>query len=176
MAYFLQCACIDHAQFVCVPWERVVLQLRREMMTIPPARAPDPQQEGHAGLSGHTILVVDDEEAIAFLVADALQEEGYTVRIHHDGASALLDIINDPPDLMLLDIAMPVMVGDELLRYLRRRGYVLPVIVMTAGMQPGAYLAQGANAVLPKPFDLEHLLELVAQHLVPYEERTAGAG
>lgn len=122
------------------------------------------------------ILVVDDEPAIATLIADTLEEEGYQVRIHHDGASALLDIINDPPDLMLLDIAMPVMVGDELLRYLRRHGYPdLPVIVMTAGLHPEQYLAQGANAVLPKPFDLQKMVDLVQRHLPPYREWSVGA-
>ncbi|HWQ14724.1 MAG TPA: response regulator transcription factor [Roseiflexaceae bacterium] len=147
-------------------------------MTTPPVRASEPRQAGNdAGAPKRTVLVVDDEKAIAYLVADALEEEGYSVRVHHDGASALLDIINAPPDLVLLDIAMPVMVGDELLHYLRRHGYPdLPVIVMTAGLQPEAYLAQGANAVLPKPFDLERLLELVARHLAPCEERAAGAG
>jgi CheY-like chemotaxis protein len=115
-----------------------------------------------------SILVVDDEIAIARLVADALEDEGYQVRIHHDGASALLDIVHDTPDLVLLDIAMPVMVGDEVLRYLRAHGYqALPVIVMTAGLQPEQYLSQGANAILPKPFDLQAMLDAVQRHLPP---------
>lgn len=114
------------------------------------------------------ILVVDDEVAIARLVADALEDEGYEVRVHHDGASALLDIVHDTPDLVLLDIAMPVMVGDEVLRYLRANGYrALPVIVMTAGLQPEQYLAQGASAILPKPFDLEAMLTAVQRNLPP---------
>ncbi|MEN9933446.1 MAG: hypothetical protein RLZZ387_25 [Chloroflexota bacterium] len=140
--------------------------------------AASPKPSGHAtdGDSPATILVVDDEVAIAQLVADALEEEGYTVSVHHDGASALLDIVSDPPDLILLDIAMPVMVGDELLRYLRRHGYPdLPVIVMTAGLRPEIYLAEGANAVLAKPFDLGRLLDLVQQHLAPEREQAKGA-
>ena len=146
-------------------------------MTTAPARTTQPAQDDaltHMPAS-YQILVVDDEPAIAYLVADTLQEEGYEVRVHHDGASALLDIVNDPPDLELLDIAMPVMVGDELLRYLRQHGYPhLPVIVMTAGLHPEAYLAQGASAVLPKPFDLEHMLDLVQRHLAPHRARTTG--
>ena len=114
------------------------------------------------------ILVVDDEVPIAEFIAAALQEEGYPVRTAHDGASALLEIIERPPRLVLLDIAMPVMVGDELLRYLRRKGFAhLPVIVMTAGLHPEIYLSQGANDVLPKPFDMEVLLDKVARYMPP---------
>ena len=114
------------------------------------------------------ILVVDDEVPITEFIAAVLQEEGYAVRIVHDGASALLQIIERPPCLVLLDIAMPVMVGDELLRYLRRKGFAdLPVIIMTAGLHPEVYLSQGANDVLPKPFDMEVLLDKVARYMPP---------
>lgn len=127
-------------------------------------RAPDHHR------SAPQILVVDDEVPIAALIADVLEEEGYQVAVRHDGASALLDILATPPDLLILDIAMPVMVGDELLRYLRHHGYQdLPVLVMTASLHPEQYLAQGATAVLAKPFDLLQLLSLVARHIRPRE-------
>lgn len=125
------------------------------------------------------ILVVDDEVPIAQFIATALQEEGYPVRVVHDGASALLQIMARPPCLVLLDIAMPVMVGDELLRYLRRKGFDdLPVIVMTAGLHPEIYLSQGANDVLPKPFDMQLLFDKVARYMSPRDQaqaREAGA-
>lgn len=139
----------------------------------------------HASRNGQTsadapvaqhILVVDDEVAIASLVADTLTDEGFHVRMHHDGASALLDIVNDPPDLVLLDIAMPVMVGDELLRYLRANGFPhLPVIVMTAGLHPEQYLAQGATAILAKPFDIDHMVHTVQRYLPPQHAHALGA-
>lgn len=117
------------------------------------------------------ILIVDDEVPIAQMIATALQEEGYPVRVAHDGASALLEIIARPPCLVLLDIAMPVMVGDELLRYLRRNGFAdLPVIVMTAGLHPNIYITQGASDVLPKPFDMEVLFEKVARYMPPTDQ------
>ena len=125
------------------------------------------------------ILVVDDEVPIAQLVASALEEEGYAVRVVHDGASALLQIIERPPALVLLDVAMPVMVGDELLRHLRRKGFAdLPIIIMTAGLNPELYLAQGASDILPKPFDIHVLLDKVARFM-PFahdQDRAAGAG
>jgi DNA-binding response OmpR family regulator len=122
------------------------------------------------------ILVVDDEVPITQFIAAALEEEGYSVRIAHDGASALLEIIERPPCLVLLDVAMPVMVGDELLRYLRRKGFAdLPVIMMTAGLRPEIYLSQGATEVLPKPFDVEVLLNKVARYMPP-ADRTQALG
>jgi CheY-like chemotaxis protein len=112
------------------------------------------------------ILVVDDEIDIAQFIAGVLEDEGYQVRIWHDGASALIDILKRRPDLVMLDITMPVMCGDEVLRTLRERGFEdLPVIVMTAGSQPERYLREGASDVLPKPFDIDDLIERVHQYV-----------
>jgi DNA-binding response OmpR family regulator len=117
------------------------------------------------------ILVVDDEEPIAQLLLDVLREEGYAVRVVHDGASALLEITERRPGLVLLDVALPVMMGSDLLRYLRLHGYAdLPIIIMTAGLMPTFYLSQGATAVLPKPFDVDVLLECVARHMTIQRE------
>ena len=111
------------------------------------------------------ILIVDDEVAITDLLGETLSEEGYTIRVAHDGASALLDILARQPALIILDIGMPVMTGDELLRRLRRN-YALdiPIIVLTAGLHPERMLDQGANAVLAKPFELDTLLDQVARY------------
>lgn len=110
------------------------------------------------------ILVVDDEPDITELVANILIDEGYMVCIAHDGASALDSIYLRPPDLVILDISMPVMGGDDLLYELRANGFArLPVIVATAGMHPERFLNHGATAILPKPFDLDQLLTTVDQ-------------
>lgn len=112
------------------------------------------------------ILIVDDEIPITRWVAEALRDEGYSVRTAHDGASALLVMRESPPDLLLLDIAMPVMTGDELLLRLRRGGFPdLPIIVMTAGLHSEVFLAQGATNVLPKPVALDMLLDTVAHYI-----------
>jgi len=116
--------------------------------------------------ASNDILIVDDEAPIAELLADVLQDEGYSVRVARDGASALLEIIKRPPALVLLDVAMPVMLGSDLLVYLRRHGFSdLPIIIMTAGLSPLVYLAQGATEVLPKPFDVNTVVEKVARYL-----------
>jgi DNA-binding response OmpR family regulator len=122
------------------------------------------------------ILVVDDEAPIAQLLAEMLHEEGYEVRVVHDGASALLEIVERPPGLVLLDVAMPVMLGSDLLQYLRQHGFSdLPIIIMTASLHPSAYLNQGATDVLPKPFDVNRLLDTVAHYLPLNQQRKAGA-
>ena len=97
--------------------------------------------------TSNEVLIVDDEAPIAELLSDVLQDEGYNIRIARDGASALLEIIRRPPGLVLLDVAMPVMLGSDLLVYLRQHGFSdLPIIIMTAGLSPLVYLAQGAGS------------------------------
>lgn len=126
--------------------------------------------------TNNEILIVDDEAPIAELLSDVLQDEGYSIRIARDGASALLEIIRRPPGLVLLDVAMPVMLGSDLLVYLRRHGFSdLPIIIMTAGLSPLLYLAQGATEVIPKPFDVNLVVEKVAQYLPLERGRAAGA-
>ncbi len=109
-----------------------------------------------------TILVVDDEATITEFVSDALMEEGYEVQTCHDGASALLFVRDTPPDLVLLDVTMPVMGGDELLAQLEDEGITnVPVIVMTASLNIDQQVLRNADALLRKPFTLGHLLATV---------------
>ncbi len=108
------------------------------------------------------ILVVDDHREITELVADALIDEGFQVRVAHDGASALRAVQERRPDLLLLDVAMPVMSGDEVLRYLRSQGdRELPIILMTADRSPERFASLGANQLIRKPFDIARLVQLI---------------
>ena len=126
--------------------------------------------------TSNEVLIVDDEAPIAELLSDVLQDEGYNIRIARDGASALLEIIRRPPGLVLLDVAMPVMLGSDLLVYLRQHGFSdLPIIIMTAGLSPLVYLVQGATEVIPKPFDINLVVEKVAQYLPLDRGRAVGA-
>lgn len=111
------------------------------------------------------ILVADDEWSIRSFVSEVLEDAGYLVQAVGDGASALAAIHQAPPALVLLDIAMPVMTGDETLHRLRTEGYTLPIVVMTAGTQPERFLALRATAVLPKPFSIDALLTVVTKAL-----------
>ncbi len=111
------------------------------------------------------IVVADDEPGIRHLICDVLEEEGYAVQSFADGLSALTAIRGEPPALAILDVAMPVMTGDETLRQLRAEGSAVPIIMMTAATNPQRLLLEGASAVLGKPFDLEVLLQTILRLL-----------
>lgn len=109
------------------------------------------------------IIVADDEASIRALVADILEEAGYTVEVYGDGLSALTAIRSNLSAVVLLDIAMPVMTGDVVLQQLCAEGHTAPVVVMTAERDPQRFLQLGATDVLPKPFELSELLAVVAR-------------
>jgi CheY-like chemotaxis protein len=78
------------------------------------------------------ILVVDDEESIRFLYREELEEEGYIVECAKDGEEALEKLIVFKPDLISLDIKMPVMDGIEALKRIREKERKLPIILCSA--------------------------------------------
>ncbi len=114
------------------------------------------------------ILLVEDDEGIRDTLAECLAAERYRVTPAENGAVALERVRGGlRPDLFLIDLVMPVMGGAELLERLRADAGVrgVPVVIMTGvSPTPGANVP-AADAVLPKPFDLEALLEIVAQHV-----------
>ena len=114
-----------------------------------------------------TILVVDDESAIRDLIVAVLEDEGYRAIGAGSGRRALELIAVEAPDLVLMDIMMPEMDGQEALRRLRQleRSAPLPVILMSAAFTADR-LDQQIAAFLPKPFDLDLLLEIVARALL----------
>jgi CheY-like chemotaxis protein len=78
-----------------------------------------------------TVLVVDDEERIRTSTSFALEEMGYVVRSAEDGLSALRDIRQERPDILLSDLNMPGMSGFELLREVRRSFPAIRMIAMS---------------------------------------------
>ncbi|MBC8162801.1 MAG: response regulator [Roseiflexaceae bacterium] len=112
------------------------------------------------------IIVADDETAIATVIADLLHEEGFSVGVFHDGASALLAIEAHQPGLVLLDNTMPVMTGEELLEKLRQRGFTeLPIVLMSAATRLDEFLDKGATEVIAKPFELDKILSCVDTYM-----------
>lgn len=117
---------------------------------------------------GH-ILIVEDDFAIRETVADVLQGEGFEVTCAANGAEALqrLEDGGPQPGLILLDLMMPVMDGWAFRSAQRQDPRIsdIPVVVTSAG----AGAEQAANrlepaAFLPKPFELDQLLDLVGRH------------
>lgn len=114
------------------------------------------------------ILIADDELPITQFLVEVLTDEGYSVEVVHDGASALLAIEQLRPGLVILDNAMPVMTGAEVLQVLRTGEHIdIPVIMASADLQLERFLGEGANAVLPKPFDIDVLLATIEAVLPP---------
>jgi two-component system, OmpR family, response regulator MprA len=108
------------------------------------------------------ILVVDDERAVRDSLRRALELQGYDVDLASDGAEALERLAgNGQPDAVVLDILMPGIDGLEVCRQIRRRGYSIPVLMLTARDAVGDRvegLDAGADDYVVKPFALEELL------------------
>lgn len=107
-----------------------------------------------------TIALVDDDKNILTSVSIALQSEGFATRIYTDGETALKSLVENPPDLAVLDIKMPSMDGMELLRRLREKS-AIPVIFLTSKddeLDEALGLAMGADDYISKPFSQRLLI------------------
>jgi two-component system response regulator MprA len=107
------------------------------------------------------VLVVDDEPAVRDALGRALRSAGYAVVTANDGVQALETVAHDRPDVVVLDVLMPVLDGFEACRRLRERGDRTPVLMLTARDAVGDRvegLDAGADDYLVKPFALDELL------------------
>src|SRR5215211_6805382 len=102
------------------------------------------------------ILIVDDERPLRELLASVLEDAGYRVKVAIHGRDALALIEDTRPDLIIMDLMMPVMGGAELYRRLKRRPETrgIPVIVMSAGLTRLPDLSD-LDGFIAKPFDLD---------------------
>jgi DNA-binding response OmpR family regulator len=106
-----------------------------------------------------SILVVEDEEAIAEAVRARLDSEGYSVRVAADGPEALQAVSEQAPDLVVLDLMLPGMDGLEVCQEIQKREWV-PVLMLTARTDEAdkvAGFAVGADDYLTKPFSMREL-------------------
>lgn len=109
------------------------------------------------------ILIVEDEEKLADLVATRLKKEKYSVDISYDGEEGLYNALEDIYDLIILDIMLPNMNGIEILKEIKKNQIKAKVIMLTAKNELDDKLLgfkTGANDYLGKPF---HIDELVAR-------------
>jgi len=112
----------------------------------------------------YEILVVDDDATILHAVSEALRMWGHRVTTARNGSEGLAAAEAVDPDLVLLDLRMPVLDGWEFARLARERCLVHKIVVMTAGIdaERQAELV-GADGVLPKPFGVDQLIEMVSR-------------
>jgi two-component system OmpR family response regulator len=107
------------------------------------------------------ILIVDDEAGVRELLGDALRIAGFETTTAADGMSALTAIRNKKPDLLIIDINMPLMDGFELVERLRSTGDNTPALMLSARADRADItrgLTLGADDYVTKPFGLEELL------------------
>lgn len=111
-----------------------------------------------------TIMIIDDDIYIGQLLEEALSREGYRTQRAYSGTEALLLLSSRRPDLILLDLMLPGLSGEELLPKLQG----IPVIVLSAKADVGGkveLLRSGADDYVTKPFDIDELLARIAVQL-----------
>lgn len=111
------------------------------------------------------ILVVDDSPDNVFLIQTILEEEGYAISTADNGSTALAQVDQSPPQLILLDVMMPGMDGFEVTQRLRRNPQLpfIPILLITAYDQPSVAqgLDIGADDFIRKPVEVDELLARV---------------
>ena len=110
------------------------------------------------------ILIIDDDIHINEMLEEVLIQEGYQVSHAYSGTEALLFLANEKPDLILLDLILPGLTGEEVLPQIEK----IPVIVMSAKVEVKdkvALLLNGAEDYITKPFEIEELLARIVVQL-----------
>jgi two-component system alkaline phosphatase synthesis response regulator PhoP len=120
----------------------------------------------------HKILIADDEPNILISLEYLMKREGYEVTVARDGQEALDAILRERPDLVLLDVMMPIKTGYEVCQEVRASEAVRDtlILMLTAkGRETDLAkgLALGANAYMTKPFSTKELVGRVREMLEP---------
>jgi len=112
------------------------------------------------------VLVVDDDPAILEICSDLLQTEGYAVSVATNGQQAVEQVHHEPPNVVLMDIMMPIMDGIEACRRLKADQTTadIPVVLMSArtNLTRQSQDLVHADALVAKPFDIDFLLSTIA--------------
>lgn len=129
------------------------------------------------------VLVVEDEPSIAHLIAYNLEQAGYCVEIAEDGEQACARVESFGPDLMTLDLLLPLKSGWQVLEYIRRHSDAcvrqVPIIVVSAlasQRQQAELQHSGVHHCLSKPFSISELCRLVHKQLSPALNKSIPAG
>ena len=110
------------------------------------------------------VLIVEDDESIRNVIADVLEEHGFRVVAAENGHAALAELEHLQPDVMVVDLLMPVMHGwDFMEAYLAKTGgKAIPTVILTVNPAlPRSFSRFGVQDVVAKPFDIDQLLNAV---------------
>ena len=119
------------------------------------------------------ILLVEDHEELWDFLSRRLRRRGFEVVLAHNGQQALDQVAAETPDLMLLDMDLPIMDGWSVARTLRQQANRIPIIALTAHAMSGdrtKALDAGCDEYHPKPVDFSRLLNQVDEALLKREE------
>ena len=134
----------------------MVEQQRPESRNLPPRTAE---------VDRRRVLVVDDDLPVRGMLSVALRRQGFAVLLAGNGSEAERALAFYSPCVILLDLMMPEVNGWDFLQRLQETGMKgkIPVIVISAHLQhePQALLQMGVTAILPKPFNLNDLMDLI---------------
>jgi len=112
------------------------------------------------------ILLIEDDESVAEVLADAFAADGHETAIAHTGEEGLRQIAQQRPDAVVLDVRLPTLNGVAVLRRIRSTDQALPVIIMT-GLATAGELAQierlGVTEIIEKPEVLKRFGEALAR-------------
>ncbi len=118
------------------------------------------------------LLLVEDHEELWDFLSRRLRRRGFDVVLAHNGQQALEQVAKETPDLMLLDMDLPIMDGWTVARTLRQQSNTLPIIALTAHAMSGdrtKALEAGCDEYHPKPVDFSRLLNQVDEALLRRE-------
>jgi two-component system, cell cycle response regulator DivK len=121
------------------------------------------------------LLLVEDHEELWDFLSRRLRKRGFEVVLAHDGQQALDQVAAQTPDLMLLDMDLPIIDGWTVARTLRQQSNTIPIIALTAHAMSGdkeKALGAGCDDYHAKPVDFSRLLNQVDEVLLRREEAT----
>lgn len=112
-------------------------------------------------MEGKKIMICDDDEGILDVVEMMLEIEGYTVFKESNSTNLMNELRQTSPDLLLMDLWMPVLSGDQILKVIRTNKEFenLPVIILSASVD-GHQIANsaGADDFIAKPFNMDEMI------------------
>lgn len=115
-----------------------------------------------------TVLIVEDEKSIADIIRINLEREGYASLTAYDGEAGLAMALEHNPDLILLDVMLPKLLGFDVCARLREKGSSVPVIILTAREEEEDKvrgLELGADDYITKPFSMRELMARVKANI-----------